>query len=369
MRSWLTLTLFLFGLGCYANHGPDGRPDAGLSSDAAPRPDTAPALDVGVIDGGSCRPLSSNANVLRCPSAVEPGMPVWVELEHGASACCGEDAARLTASRTGERTVTLSPSWDSCGCCEACECVGPVVNQPIDVGPLTEGIWTVIADPARGLSCTIVVGPLECEVHPISQAIVPDASPMDEPLPVLLRASGGSCGCTPRGWYNMPREGRPFAGLERCGCSDLDPCVDPGYEATALIPVPPFAGPLIANTDVGPITTQIVGVATCIPGPRVVSVEPLGIDPSLIHDAPIHVFARVEYEEAFCCAQPIPLAREIPSDDTDARAFALLNCVNVDCFCDGGAPRRVEGIVHLGIFSPGRSEVRVGDIALTVDVP
>jgi hypothetical protein len=367
MFRWLSLTLLLCASGCYAEHGLDGRTDAG----SAPRADTAPALDTGTIavDGGSCRALPTNVNGLSCPSVVAPGAPVSVTLDHGASACCGDDAARLVASRTGDHTITLSPSWDSCGCCEDCECVGPVVSQSIDVGPLTAGTWTVIGDAARGVTCTIIVEAVDCDSHPIDEAIVPDASPFDEPLPVLLRASGGSCGCIPRGEYDTGREGGTHVGLERCGCSDIDPCVDPGYEATALVPVPPFIGPFMASTDVGPITSQIVDVSTCNPGPRVVSLEPLGIDPSVIHDAPIHVFGRVVYEAAFCCAMPLPLAREVRVGAIDRRVFELLNCVTVDCLCDLGPPQRVEGIVYLGVFAPGATNIRFGELALTIDVP
>lgn len=367
MFRWLSLTLVLLA-GCYADHGLDGRADAG-SRDAEARPDAAPVFDGGApIDAGMCRALPSNVSELHCPSVVEPGAPVSVRLQHGASVCCGTDAARLTASTTGERTITLSPSWDSCGCCELCACVGPVVEQPIDVGPLTEGVWTVVGDAARGITCTIEVRALAWAIHPVEAAIVPAASPLDEELPVSMRAAGLSCGCTPRGWYNRPREGLTQVGVERCECSDEDPCVDSGYEATALIPVPPFVGSFTASSDAGLVTSQIVDATSCMPGPRVISVEPLGIDPTLRHDAPIHVFARVTYEEAFCCARPLPLARELEGDP-DRRAFALHDCTNVDCFCKPGPPQRLEDIVYLGVFPPGPSEIRVGDVDVRFEVP
>ncbi len=363
MSRWLTLTLLLTA-GCYAEHGLDGRRDAGRS-DGSVRdagiawPDAPP-----IADAGLCRALPTFIEGLRCPATAEAGAPVIVELTHSASACCGEDAARIEATRTGERGIVLTPSWDSCGCCEDCECVGPRVTQSIDVGPLSEGIWTVATD--RAMGCTIVVGEFECVGHPVEAAIVPDASPIDEPLPVLLQASGLSCGCTPRGTYYMPREGPAFVGLERCSCSDEDPCVDAGYEATALVPVPPFERPFTANTDVGPITSQIVDPSRCGGGMRVVGVAPIGIDPDVIHDAPVHVFADVTYEASYCCSPPTALARALPS--AGFPAYELLNCTLEDCDCIGPV-RTLSAVVHLGTIAPGTTMVQLGGFDFPISIP
>lgn len=46
----------------------------------------------------------------------------------------------------------------------------------------------------------------------------------------------------------------------------------------------------------------------------VTDVEPLGVDPGAIHDAPVHVFVRVTYDASFCCAEPLPLAQSVGVD-------------------------------------------------------
>lgn len=367
MTRWLnlalTVALFLGGsAGCYASHTrspvrEDGGTPDGWSADAH------------VPDAGVCTALPSTVGGLTCPSLVAPGDPVLVTVQHAPSFCCGADAARLVPQRTGPRAFRLDPSWDSCGCCEACDCLGPTVRQALDLGPLEEGTWTVVADAARGFTCTIEVRALDCRQRDVTGALAPTAVRLGEQVPVLVSAPGLSCGCAPRGFYRFGREGGTFVGLEACGCSDADPCVDSRYEATVLVDGASTLGLWEAASSIGRVSTQIVRPEACAAGPRVLRVEPLGVDPGAIHDSPVGVFARVEYEAFFCCAQPLPVAVEALGGDPAVRSYELLDCVGIDCACDPGGPRTLTAIVYLGQLPPGPQRVRVGAVETTITVP
>ena len=357
--SVLTLALVsLGGAGCYESHL-----RSGATEDGGPRPDAL------VTDAAMCRPIPSNVGGLTCPALVAPGDPVLVTVQHAPGGCCGEDAAQLVARRTGPRAFALDASFDSCGCCELCDCVGPTVRQALDLGPLEEGTWTVVADAARGFVCTIEVRASECRQQDITNAIAPTAVRLGERVPVLMRAPGLSCGCTPRGFFRFGREGGTFVGLEACGCSDIDPCVDAGYEATALVEGGDTLGAWRAMTSAGPVATQLVRPDACVPGPFVRAIEPLCVDEDMTHDMPIRVFARVDYDAVFCCGEPLPVAIERFTGDPGARTYELQDCLGIDCACDPGPPRPLTAIVYLGEFPPGAQRVQIGGVATTIVVP
>ena len=366
MTRWLKVALVLGSslvAGCYATYG------LSTASDDAGVEDASFVDVIYIPDLGMCSALPSTVGGLTCPSLVAPGDPVLVTVQHAPTICCSGDAARLVAQPSGPRSIALLPSWDSCGCCAECDCVGPTVRQALDLGPLTEGVWTVTADAARGFTCTIEVRATTCVQQDVRDALAPTAVRADEQVPVLLHAPGASCGCTPRGFSRVGREGGYYVGLETCGCSPSDPCVDPPYEATAFVDGSSLVGPWSATTTMGTVTTQIVRPTACTSGPFVRSVELLGVDPAARHDAPIGVFARVGYEAAFCCIEPKPIATELFSPDPSGRHYELLNCADGDCSCIPGPAVSLSAVVYLGQFGPGAQRVTVGGVETSFVVP
>jgi hypothetical protein len=375
MTRWLTLALALcssVASGCYASYGLSTASDDGGVGDAGPGPGDAFYIpDLAPVDFGLCPPLPSTVGGLTCPSLVAPGDPVLVTVQHAsATACCTEPAAHLVPQRTGPRVIALETSWDSCSCCLECDCVGPTVRQALDLGPLEAGTWTVIADAARGVTCTIDVRAFWCNSQPATDVIVPTAVRLGDQVPVLLRAPGAGCNCTPRGTSHPGSAGGTFLELEACSCHDLDPCMDPGYEATALVDGASIVGPWTAASSAGVISTQIVYPDACVSAPSVVSLTPIGVDPSFIHDSPVGVFARVEYDESFCCGAPAPVAVERFSPDPTAHYYELLDCAGLSCLCDPAPPpQRLDAIVYLGQLPPGPQRVFLGALETTIDVP
>ena len=366
MTRWLTLALALstsLSAGCYASYG------LSTASDDAGVEDASFVDVIYIPDLGMCSALPSTVGGLTCPSLVAPGDPVLVTVQHSSNICCSTDAARLVPQPSGPRSIALLPSWDSCGCCAECDCVGPTVRQALDLGPLEAGTWTVTADAARGFTCTIEVRATACAQQDVRDALAPTAVRVGEQVPVLLHAPSASCGCTPRGFSSVGREGGYYVGLEACGCSPSDPCVDPPYEATAFVDGSSLVGPWSAMTTTGTVTTEIVAQTACTSGPFARSVEILGIDGAARHDSPIGVFARVEYEQAYCCTVPLPVASERFSPDPTGRHYDLLNCAGGDCSCIPGPAVALTAIVYLGQFGPGAQRVTIGGVESNFVVP
>jgi hypothetical protein len=142
------------------------------------------------------------------------------------------------------------------------------------------------------------------------------------------------------------------------------------YEVTALAAPVMGVGPWSATVSGGAVTTQIVYPDACVSGPSVVSLTLLGVDPSAIHDSPIGVFARVEYDESVCCGAPAPVAVERFSPDPTAHYYELLDCAGLSCFCETlPPPARFTAIVYLGQLPPGPQRVFLGTLETTIDVP
>jgi hypothetical protein len=132
----------------------------------------------------------------------------------------------------------------------------------------------------------------------------------------------------------------------------------------------PFGlGPFNAYVPTGFLTTQIVDRDQCVAGPRVVSIEPLGVDPDVIHDSPVRVLARVEYDARVCCGEPLPIAVEAGGGDPAVHHYELLDCAPSDCDCVPGAPTRHTAIVYLGLLPPGPQRVFISGTETAFDVP
>ena len=352
MRAWLTSAVVASVLawlpGCYADHGRAEHIDAG-PVDAAPL----------------CMPSPGLVSGLFCPEAVAAGAATTISVEHQSGLCCPASAASAHLERTGERTYRVVAEWDLCQCCEACDCLGPTVHTAVTTPPLEPGLHTFVAGDHR---CEIRVGDAECRDAPVIDAHTPTATLSGRPLAALLRAEGASCGCSPMGAIHRGREGELVAALRVCGCSDLDPCVDPGYEVTAELALMLAAGSYRIDSEVGPLEAQVFDEASCSSIVEPDDVRLIAPAASFVHDQPPGVWAEVDYQAAYCCARPATLAMEVRGPPV-LRAFELRDCVQEDCACEPGPPRPLTDLVYLGRMAPGTQRVRIGAIERVVEIP
>jgi hypothetical protein len=196
------------------------------------------------------------------------------------------------------------------GCFDAHGRVAP--EAAIDAGASRDA--SARPDAARPLSDAggPIVAPGACTSITPDAAHAPIAVGIGERIPVhVRRLAGEGCGCTPEGRRWIGREGPLVAGLEVCGCSDEDPCVDPGYEATVIAVESAAAGVTRVTAAASELEVAVVDPAECGPPLRVrgVTIEvPSGIQ---IPASGLGVWARIELEAAYCCVGPRSYVRTL----------------------------------------------------------
>jgi hypothetical protein len=360
MRSWLVVALLpalVLAPGCFASHGRDGRGDAGgVSPDAS-----AIAHDAGAaID--ACGETASEVTELVCPRIVGPGDAIAVTVTNTPSGCCAEVGSRAALRVRGPRSLEIETWWDACACCELCECVGAPVSERVELGAFDVGWVSVVAGEHR---CEIEVRESDCHSIEAGEVHAPLAVARGEEIPVLMRHHAGrGCGCRPEGRVWRGRKGEVAVGIDVCDCSSSDPCVDPGYEATALIPARAEAGAVSFGTGGGrELEVAVVDEASCREGPEVRGLRLVAPErESLIVEDPIGYWVVLELEDWYCCS--MPLSRVERADSTWGSEVGLvpLSCApsEVDCDCEPVAPTRWEHRHFLGHLAPGRYSVRAG---------
>ncbi len=367
MRPWLNLALpaLLLMPGCFASHVRDRRDDgadAGIG-----RRDAGGGID----DGGACEEVPSVVSELACPRIVGPGDAIAVTVTHSPASCCSPEGARTRLDARGPRELEITTWWDACSCCEACACDGPPESERIELGAFGVGWVSVVAGDQR---CEIEVRESDCHSVQGDEVHAPLAIARGEDIPLLMRHHmGRGCGCVPEASVRFGREGGSAVGIELCDCSSEDPCVDPGYEVTALHPGRDDAGTVVIAIGGGAHREiAIVDPASCAPGPEVRGLRLAAPDESLQSDDPRGHWAVLSLEETYCCSTPTSLIERLESPSPFAIALLPRNCAppEVDCDCAPGIePTRWEHWHFLGQLAPGHYSVRAGAHAIELDVP
>jgi hypothetical protein len=358
MRAWLSFALLSVALaGCFDSHGwrpPSADTDAGRDSGPFDPP-----------DAGTCGLAPSTATRLVCPASAVPGETISVDVSHAAVACCRDDGGRLEVRRVGPSVVEIDTRWDRCTCCEACACVGGAATEALAIGSFGPGRVTVRAG---ALECEIEVAARECRDAPVGEVHAPRAIAPGDALPVLLRSAGSrGCGCVPSATAALGRAGQLWPTIEACGCSDVDPCVDPGYEATAIYEPGIVMGDVRIETPAGTVHVARVDPTFCPASPVLgLRVEAPGRE--LVSASPGGWWLVIESEAYECCGPPLSVVRETVSGHD--RALSFLDCATgFDCLCKDVPPVPFEHWHFLGFLERGRHAVRAGGRVIEFDVP
>lgn len=361
--------------GCFASHERAPRGDAGAARDTG-RPTDVPvpsrrdatlgfdasesecSIDPGVIVG------------LDCPESVARGEPITVDVRVHMLGCCAVSAPIGTTARSiGPDSWELEAPYSVCRCCEMCMCEEIVSTRSVTIEPPTGSVVRVVA---RDLSCEIRVLDDDCRTLRSDDWMAPRHVAVGEPIPVRVFHDGGvSCGCTPRTELATPAG--PELSFLACGCSDLDPCVDPGYEATAI------AAPASSPGQVqfyhpyggGRVVVDVHHPATCVEDPSLVvdALSQVAPDPRLIAEDPRATWIAVRGHHDRCCGEPAVRVRVDPFSDGRRLSLLLRDCQPDPCDC--AVPHRVEFVERhfLGSLPSGTMTVRAGTHLLTITVP
>lgn len=349
-------TLLLCLPGCYDAHG--------LSADAPPsRIDVSdPPPDAGpVIDACGLRGVPAT---LSCPTSAYVGENLIVTALVEAPGCCDTAGASAIAvpSPVG---FQIRAAWDLCTCCLECECVTPPVERRIDLGVITEVGTVRVSDGVT--TCDIPVRSAEMCLPIREDAIIaPRVRLVGEDIPVLLESTDThGCGCTPRARLLDPEGRGPNYAFEVCACG-LEPCVDPGYQASFVAAPSLVPEQRQFYAEGGRVAVEVRAEATCSPVPGSADVT---ID-TLRHIAPNEAlfgtpgnWIAIQGHELRCCGQP--LLAVVPSD-VGPNTFGMVECELDPCDCS--IPHRVDFTTYhyLGELSPGPHVISVLDAAITI---
>lgn len=357
MLRHISLTLLLGLPGCFDSHG--------LSADAAPGridvsdlpPDVGPAIDACV--------LREVPATLSCPASVEVGENLIVTALVEAPGCCdGRGASAVVVpSAVG---FQIRARWDLCTCCLECECVTPPVEQRIDLGVITEVGTVRVSDGVT--TCEIAVRSAEmCLPIREDSILAPRVRLVGETIPVLLESTDThGCGCTPRARLLDPEGRGPDFRFEVCACG-LEPCVDPGYQATFVAAPSLLPEQRQFYAEGGRVAVEVRAQETCspVPGSADVTIDTLRhIAPSEALFGTPGAFLAIEGHELRCCGEP--LLAVVPSD-VGPNTFGMVECELDPCDC--AIPRRVDFTTYhyLGELSPGPNVISVLDATITID--
>lgn len=321
--------------GCYASHQP---------------PADAPA------DAGACvsRALDE-VLAIECPASVRAGERAAVTVVHRGPFCCAESAPDISVVH-GVTAASVSATWDACACCPGgdCPCATLVEWRSVfEVEPQTPFVVR-----AGGRECRIDVETSPCEIGRSSPIAAPRYVREGDPVPVLVEGPGNGCGCVPRAFS----PGLPHVELELCDCSNEDPCVDPGYQATVVLSVPAGFHTLYSASGGGRVGVEVS--RTCVPTEAAVSeVERIAPRADRISDGAVWV--RLRGIVSGCQAQVAPAFVEAGFDQRD-HAIALYQC-EVPCPAFLMLPFELD--MYLGALSSGDHRVHVGGAVFPLHVP
>lgn len=371
LLTWLSGGVLALGAaGCFRSHGREAEGDAGPGRDAGSRPDAAridaPSLDAGASECGADPGVIVG---LECPESVPRGAPIAVSVRAHMLGCCAVSApAGTTARALAPDTWEIEAPYSVCRCCEMCMCEEVTTTRAVTLEPPAGPVVRVVAGE---LACEIRVLDDECRTLRADTWMAPRHVAVGEPIAVrVVHDRGVSCGCAPRAELGSPAG--PELAFLACGCSDVDPCVDPGYEATALAegPSSPMQAQFYHPYPGGRVVVDVHDRASCIADATLVvdSLTQVAPDPSLLAEDPRATWVELRGHHDRCCGEPALLVEEdvVPGL---GRALSLRDCSPDPCDC--AIPHRVDFVEHhfLGSLPPGTTNVYAGSRTLTISVP
>lgn len=205
----------------------------------------------------------------------------------------------------------------------------------------------------------------ECGLLRADEWIAPRAVAAGGRAPVLMRTTqSGGCGCTPSARLEGPSG--PGVSFLACACSNADPCVDPGYDATATADVTTAAGTQMQFYHPYPggrVILEVVDPSVAQPVDTVDAIELVSPASGYLTGPERHVWVRLRGTASACCAVPLPLVTQ--------GAGAMLTVTNAapdPCGCVG-SPMPWETFHDLGPLPAGHYVVSAGAMSAAIDVP
>lgn len=211
-----------------------------------------------------------------------------------------------------------------------------------------------------------------CRTIRADEWIAPSVVPLGEPIPVLMRANtGASCGCVPSSEVAPPQG--PTVSFLLCGCSDVDPCVDPGYDATFVSPTETSAGQrqFYHPYAGGRVIIEVPDPSVCYPTTDSIGTITL-VSPDGAHltSTPAHWWIRVGGTETRCCGAPLVAVSQATTPGTRTTiTLSTRECAPDPCDCAIGTPTAYETYADLGPLPAGGYDVVGGTGTLAIDVP
>lgn len=373
----LTLVLPWVASGCFSSHErtAGATADSGTPRDAArpidaplpPRPDARPTLDGGPSE---CSVDPGVIVGLACPESVPRGTPITVDVRVHMLGCCAVSGPLGTTARSiAPDTWEIEAPYSVCRCCDMCMCEEIVSTRSVTIEPPTGPVARIVA---RDVSCEVRVLDDACRTLRSDEWMAPAHVLVGETIPVRVFHFGGvSCGCAPRAELATPTG--PELSFLACGCSDEDPCVDGGYEATAIAEGPGF------ETQVqffhpypgGRVAVDVHRRGACGADASIVvdDLQVVAPVPSLIADDPRATWIQVRAHQDRCCGDPGLHVTHTPSPGGTDLAITLGDCTPDPCDCS--SPHRVDALSYhfLGSLPPGRTRVTAGGRTIAIDVP
>jgi hypothetical protein len=362
--------------GCFLSHERGPGRDGGTSRDGGrrvdapplPGPDAPPALDGGPSE---CSIDPGVVVGLDCPESAPRGERITVTVRTHMLGCCAVSApAGTTARSIGPDTWEIDAPYSVCRCCEMCLCEPVVGTRTITLEPPSGSTLRVVA---RDLGCeTRIEGPTSCRTLRADDWMAPHHVAVGEPIPVrVVHAGGVSCGCSPRAELATP--GGPELSFLACDCSDVDPCVDGGYEATAIATGASAPGMAQFHHPYpgGRVGVEVHDRADCVDD-LFILVDSLALaapDPRFIAEDPRATWIELRGHQRRCCGEPALLVDHSPAGGGPTLVLSRLDC-NPD-LCDCAIGHRVDFVEHhfLGSLPPGTTRVVAGSHRLDILVP
>lgn len=236
--------------------------------------------------------------------------------------------------------------------------------------PRDTGTPTDAASPVDGASVDAAPPPADaapstCQTIPADEWIAPRAVPAGGHASVLMRTGiSAGCGCVPVSRLEDP--GGPHVSFLACDCSNEDPCVDPGYDATATAEVLGAAGTQMQFYHPyagGRVILEVVDPALATPVESVDAIELVSPVSGYVTDVGRHVWVRVRGTARSCCFAPVPLVTQ-----TGPGALTVANAAIDPCECVG-SPAPWETFHDLGPLPAGHYGVTAHGLTVAIDVP
>ncbi|MFO0684974.1 MAG: hypothetical protein U0234_23150 [Sandaracinus sp.] len=226
------------------------------------------------------------------------------------------------------------------------DAASPVDGASVDAAPPTDGGGT-------------------CQTIGAEEWIAPRAVPAGGHASVLMRTSSAAgCGCVPASRLEDP--GGPYVSFLACDCANEDPCIDPGYDATATAEVRGAAGTQMQFYHPyagGRVILEVVDPTLAAPVESVDAIELVSPVSRYLTDVGRHVWVRIGGTARSCCLAPVPLVTQ-----TGPGTLTVTNAALDACECVGSLATW-ETFHDLGPLPAGHYDVTANGLTVAIDVP